>query len=77
MTLRPAPAKEVLIYSISSFPCRREPRSIKALDPRLRGDDNLFSVSLNDFHHGGTSICDAHQRYDNRLSAIEVIAKKN
>ena len=29
-----------------SFPRRRESRKIKALDPRLRGDDEYFSASL-------------------------------
>ncbi len=38
--------REALIYSISSFPRRREPRKIKSLDPRLRGDDDLISASL-------------------------------
>ena len=31
--------KEALIYSIASFPRRREPSQFKALDPRFRGDD--------------------------------------
>ena len=41
------PAKETLIKSILSFPRRREPSQINKLDPRLRGDDDLISTSLN------------------------------
>ncbi len=39
-------SKEAQIYSVLSFPRRREPSQIKALDPRLRGDDELIRVSL-------------------------------
>ena len=31
--------KETRIYSVSSFPRKREPSKIKALDSRFRGDD--------------------------------------
>ena len=31
---------------VLSFPRRREPSQINKLDSRLRGDDDLFSVSL-------------------------------
>ena len=36
--LRDSP-KDALNYSVPGFPRRREPRRIKELDPRLRGDD--------------------------------------
>jgi hypothetical protein len=32
-------AQETLIYSVLSFPRRREPSKIKTLDPRFCGDD--------------------------------------
>ncbi len=38
--------REALIKSCLSFPRRREPSQLKQLDPRLRGDDDLISVSL-------------------------------
>ena len=38
--------REALIKSDLSFPRRREPRKIKAPDPRFRGDDELISASL-------------------------------
>ncbi len=39
-------SREALIKSILSFPRRREPRRIRALDSRLRGNDELISISL-------------------------------
>ncbi len=44
-------SKETRIYSVLSFPRRRESSQIKRLDPRLRGDDELICVSL------GVTIC--------------------
>ena len=38
--------RETRIYSVLSFPRRREPSQIKQLDPRLRGDDELICVSF-------------------------------
>ena len=37
---------ETRIYSVLSFPRRRESSQIKRLGPRLRGDDELIRVSL-------------------------------
>ena len=38
--------KEGLIKSYSSFPRKREPSKLKALDSRFRGNDNLKRASL-------------------------------
>jgi hypothetical protein len=38
--------REALNKSYLSFSRRREPSQIEALDPRLRGDDDLISASL-------------------------------
>ena len=43
--------RETLIKSHSSFPRRREPSLINKLDPRLRGDDDLFSAFLILLYH--------------------------
>ena len=42
--------KEALIYSVLSFPRRREPSQIKQLDPRLRGDDEIRCGIVPDVH---------------------------
>ena len=38
--------RETWIYSVLSFPRRREPSQVKQLDPRLRGDDELIRDAL-------------------------------
>jgi len=39
-------AKETQIYSVLSFPRKREPSQIKHLDSRFRGNDELICTSL-------------------------------
>ena len=54
---------EALIKSYSSFPRKREPSQINMLDPRFRGDDDLFSVSLALCKIGGYVILCLQQNY--------------
>jgi len=39
--------KEMQIYSVLSFPRKREPCQIKRLDSRFRGNDELICTSIN------------------------------
>ena len=43
--------RDALIYSEKPFLPKAKPSKIKALDSRLRGNDDFFSVSLVASHH--------------------------